>query len=171
LTAEREKALSEQKTQLEAQLQTRESEAVAAAMRNLALRLTGMSAAAPAMAAPAPAVQVPAKAPPQAPAAAPAQVTPATAPKPEPTAAPVSEMPWIEEKLCTTCDECIAINKKLFAYNGNKKAYIVDPKAGPYRDIVRAAEKCSYGAIHPGLPLDPNEKDVDKLIKRAERFQ
>jgi len=171
LTAEREKSLSEQKVQLEAQLQTRESEAVAAAMRNLALRLTGMSVVAPAIAAPAPTVQSPA--PPQAVATAPAPAPPkpAASPKLEPAAAPVSELPWIEEKLCTTCDECTNINKKIFAYNGNKKAYILNPKGGPYRDIVRAAEKCSSGAIHPGLPQDPNEKDLEKLIKRAERFQ
>jgi pyruvate-ferredoxin/flavodoxin oxidoreductase len=160
LTAEREKSLNEQKAQLEAQLKARESEAVAAAMRNLALRLTGMSTAAPEMTVPAPAVQVPAKAPPEAPAAV-----------PTPAAAPVSELPWIEEKLCTTCDECTTINKKIFAYNGSKKAYILDPKGGPYRDIVRAAEKCSSGAIHPGLPQDPSEKDLEKLIKRAEKFQ
>lgn len=169
LTAEREKSLSEQKAHLESQLQTRESEAVAAAMRNLALRLTGMSAATPAMAAPAPALQAPAKALSEAPAAAPKPAV--AAPKPEPVAAPVSELPWIEEKLCTTCDECTNINKKIFAYNGNKKAYILNPRGGPYRDVVRAAEKCSSGAIHPGLPQDPNEKDLDKLIKRAERFQ
>ncbi len=169
LTAEREKSLSEQKAQLESQLQTRESEAVAVAMRNLALRLTGMSAATPAMAAPAPALQAPAKALSEAPAAAPKPAV--AAPKAEPVAAPVSELPWIEEKLCTTCDECTNINKKIFAYNGNKKAYILNPRGGPYRDIVRAAEKCSSGAIHPGLPQDPNEKDLDKLIKRAERFQ
>ncbi len=169
LTAEREKSLSEQKAQLESQLQTRESEAVAVAMRNLALRLTGMSAATPAMAAPAPALQAPAKALSEAPAAAPKPAV--AAPKAEPVAAPVSELPWIEEKLCTTCDEGTNINKKIFAYNGNKKAYILNPRGGPYRDIVRAAEKCSSGAIHPGLPQDPNEKDLDKLIKRAERFQ
>lgn len=175
LTAEREKSLSEQKAQLEAQLRARESEAVAAAMRNLALRLTGMSAAQPAMAAPAPAVQMPAMTPQEAPAArAPTEAAPASpAPDaaPQPAAAPVSELPWIEPKLCTTCDECTTINKKIFAYNGDRKAYILNPRSGPYRDIVRAAEKCSSGAIHPGMPLDPNEKDLDKLIKRAERFQ
>jgi pyruvate-ferredoxin/flavodoxin oxidoreductase len=36
---------------------------------------------------------------------------------------------------------------------------------------ARVGEICSSGAIHPGMPLDPNEKDLDKLIKRAERFQ
>jgi pyruvate-ferredoxin/flavodoxin oxidoreductase len=132
-------------------------------MRNLALRLTDISTATPALAVPAPAAQTPAETAPEVPAAEPAP--------PLPAAAPVSESPWIEEKLCTTCDECTTINKKIFAYNGNKKAYILDPKGGPYRDIVRSAEKCSSGAIHPGMPLDPNEKDLDKLIKRAERFQ
>jgi len=171
LNAEREKSLSDQRAQLEAQLQTRESEAVAAAMRNLALRLTGMSAATPVMTAPSPAVQMPAKPQSEATVSTPAPAKPAPAPKVEAAAPPVSELPWIEEKLCTTCDECTNINKKIFAYNGNKKAYILDPKGGPYRDIVRAAEKCSSGAIHPGLPQDPNEKDLDKLIKRAERFQ
>lgn len=165
LTAEREKSLSEQKSQLEAQLRTRESEAVAAAMRNLALRLIGMSTAAPAMTAPAPAAQSPAEAVPGVPTTEPAPPAPAAEP------APVSELPWIEAKLCTTCDECTTINKKIFAYNGDKKAYILNPKGGPYRDIVRSAEKCSSGAIHPGMPHDPNEKDLDKLIKRAERFQ
>jgi pyruvate-ferredoxin/flavodoxin oxidoreductase len=169
LTAEREKSLSEQKSQLEAQLRARESEAVAAAMRNLALRLTGMSTAAPAMTAPAPAAQAPAEAVPGVPTAEPAP--PAPAAEPGPAAAPVSELPWIEAKLCTTCDECTTINKKIFAYNGDKKAYILNPKGGPYRDIVRSAEKCASGAIHPGMPHDPNEKDLDKLIKRAERFQ
>jgi pyruvate-ferredoxin/flavodoxin oxidoreductase len=164
LTAEREKSLSEQKSQLEAQLKARESEAVAAALRNLALRLTGMSTAAPTMTAPAPAETAP-EIPPTEP------VSPAPAAAPEPAAAPVSELPWVEPKLCTTCDECTNINKKIFAYNGDKKAYILNPKGGPYRDIVRAAEKCASGAIHPGMPHDPNEKDLDKLIKRAERLQ
>jgi pyruvate-ferredoxin/flavodoxin oxidoreductase len=46
-----------------------------------------------------------------------------------------------------------------------------DPKGGPFKDIVRAAEKCTGRCIHPGTPVDPNEKGVDKLIKRAEKFQ
>jgi hypothetical protein len=79
LTAEREKSLSEQKAQLETQLKARESEAVSAAMRNLALRLTGMATAAPAMTAPAPAAQMPVEG------AAPVAVAePAAAAAPEP---------------------------------------------------------------------------------------
>ncbi len=78
--------------------------------------------------------------------------------------------PYIDSSNCTACDECININPKIFAYNEKKQATIKDAKAGPYKDIVRAAEKCTARVIHPGLPANPNEKDVDKLIKRAEKF-
>jgi pyruvate-ferredoxin/flavodoxin oxidoreductase len=47
---------------------------------------------------------------------------------------------------------------------------VKDPRGGPYKDLVRAAEKCTAQVIHPGLPADRSEKDIDKLIKRAERF-
>ncbi len=78
---------------------------------------------------------------------------------------------WIDSPECTACDECMNINPKLFAYNGDKKAIVIDPKAGPFKDIVKAAEKCTAGCIHPGTPFNMGEKDVEKLIKRAEKFQ
>lgn len=78
--------------------------------------------------------------------------------------------PWIESAMCTSCDECININPKIFAYDENRHAFIKDPKGGPYKDLVRAAEKCTAQVIHPGSPLDPNEKDLDKLIKRAAKY-
>lgn len=62
-------------------------------------------------------------------------------------------------------------NKALFAYDGEKKAYIKDAKGGKYKEIIRAAEKCASGAIHPGLPQEPGEKDLDILIRRAEPYQ
>ncbi|MCB1189404.1 MAG: ferredoxin [Leptospiraceae bacterium] len=77
---------------------------------------------------------------------------------------------WVESKLCTACDECVTINRSIFAYNQDKQAYIKNPKGGPFKDIVKAAEKCSAGIIHPGKPLDPNEKDLEKLTKRAEKY-
>ena len=77
---------------------------------------------------------------------------------------------WIESPLCTACDECITINKKIFGYNNDKQATVIDAHGGPYKDIVRAAERCSAQIIHPGLPLDPNETDVDKWLKRAEPY-
>jgi pyruvate-ferredoxin/flavodoxin oxidoreductase len=78
--------------------------------------------------------------------------------------------PYIETARCTSCDECININKKLFAYNDAKQAYIKDPKAGSFAEIVQAAEKCTAEIIHPGTPLNPKEKDLEKWIARAAPF-
>jgi pyruvate-ferredoxin/flavodoxin oxidoreductase len=78
--------------------------------------------------------------------------------------------PWIDSSQCTACDECININGKLFAYNEKKQAYIKDAKAGTYKDLVRAAEKCTAQVIHPGYPADRAQKGVDKLIQRAKKF-
>ena len=78
---------------------------------------------------------------------------------------------WIDTPECTACDECTKINPKIFAYNAEHKATVIDPRGGPYRDIVKAAEKCTAGVIHPGTPADPNEKDLERLVKRAEKYQ
>jgi pyruvate-ferredoxin/flavodoxin oxidoreductase len=78
---------------------------------------------------------------------------------------------WVESPECTACDECTAINPKIFAYNRDKKVEIADPKGGSYKDIVKAAEKCTAGCIHPGTPWNPSEKDLDKLVKRAGKYQ
>ncbi|MCG8462466.1 MAG: thiamine pyrophosphate-dependent enzyme, partial [Holophagales bacterium] len=78
--------------------------------------------------------------------------------------------PWLDTEECTSCDECIQLNPKIFAYNENKKAYIQDPAAGPYRDLVRAAEKCTARVIHPGLPADRSDKDIDKWIERGKKY-
>ena len=76
----------------------------------------------------------------------------------------------IDSTQCTACDECIQINPKIFAYNEQKKAYVKDPKGGPFKDLVRAAEKCTAQVIHPGTPANPAEKDLDKLLKRAKKY-
>ncbi len=78
--------------------------------------------------------------------------------------------PYVDSILCTTCDECTRLNGKLFAYDDKKQAYIKDPNAGTFRQLVMAAEKCPVLIIHPGTPLNPNERDLDKWIKRAEPF-
>ncbi len=95
-----------------------------------------------------------------------------------PAAAPAAEEedeglvmePYIESARCTTCDECTKINNKMFAYNEKKQAYIKDARAGTFKQLVQAAEKCSVRIIHPGTPLNPKEKDLDKWVKRAEPF-
>ena len=78
--------------------------------------------------------------------------------------------PWIDSAQCTSCDECIGINSKIFAYDERKHAYVKNPKGGSYKDLVRAAEKCTAQVIHPGTPFDSKEKDLDKLIQRAARY-
>ncbi|MEW8310416.1 MAG: 2-oxoacid:acceptor oxidoreductase family protein, partial [Candidatus Thiodiazotropha taylori] len=78
---------------------------------------------------------------------------------------------WIETPECTACDECIEINPKIFAYNDEKKAIITDPKGGQFKDIVKAAEKCTAACIHPGTPWNATEKDLEKFVKRAAKFQ
>jgi len=78
--------------------------------------------------------------------------------------------PWIDTDDCTACDECMNLNPQIFAYNENKKAIIVDPRGGPYRDVVKAAERCTAQVIHPGLPRDRSAKDIDKWIARGEKF-
>ncbi|MCH6235797.1 2-oxoacid:acceptor oxidoreductase family protein [Aquiflexum sp. AIY15W] len=78
--------------------------------------------------------------------------------------------PWIETELCTSCDECTKLNGNIFAYNKDKKAFIKNADGGPYMDLVKAAEKCTAGVIHPGLPADRNFADAEKWIKRGEKF-
>jgi pyruvate-ferredoxin/flavodoxin oxidoreductase len=97
--------------------------------------------------------------------AAPASTGSPAAPAPE-----NFESAWIDTPECTGCDECILINPKIFAYDEHKHAYIADPRGGSYRDIVRAAEKCTAAIIHPGTPFNPREPGLEPLIKRAAKY-
>jgi uncharacterized Fe-S cluster protein YjdI len=81
-----------------------------------------------------------------------------------------SDDPYIETARCTTCNECTQINDKMFGYDANKQASIINPDAGTYRQLVEAAESCQVSIIHPGKPRNPNEPDLDELKKRAEPF-
>ncbi|MFQ5855639.1 MAG: 4Fe-4S domain-containing protein, partial [Anaerolineae bacterium] len=109
--------------------------------------------------------------------AAPKERAPATEPAAlkELTAEAVAEpsmdgFAWIETEFCTTCNDCININPRIFTYDENEQAYIADPSAGPYREIVMAAERCPVDIIHPGRPQDPYEDDLEAWMKRAEPF-
>ena len=114
-----------------------------------------------------------------APPAAPETAAPAPAPAPESAPAapePVEEEaedeePWIDSPLCTSCNDCLDINRQLFVYNANKQAVIGDARAGTYAQLVQAAEKCPARCIHPGRPLDPQEPGLDALIERARPFK
>ena len=117
------------------------------------------------VAAPAPAAE-------PAPEPAGAAAVPQEAAEPAPVAesAAASDEAWIETPRCTTCDECTKRNDRMFAYDDNKQAYIKDPDAGTYRDLVEAAEMCQVAIIHPGKPRNPAEPGLAELIERAEPF-
>ena len=114
---------------------------------------------------------------PIAPEAAEAPAAPAAAEaRPVAAGAPASDTrgsddPYIETPRCTTCNECTTLNGRMFAYDENRQAYIADPSAGTYRELVEAAEGCQVAIIHPGKPRDPNEPRLDELIARAEPFR
>jgi hypothetical protein len=98
------------------------------------------------------------------PAAEPALAAPAAEPERSP------DEPFIETARCSSCNECIQINDRMFAYNENKQAVIADLKAGTYRQLVEAAESCQLSIIHPGKPRDPDEPGLAELIERAAPF-
>ena len=102
-------------------------------------------------------------------AAANVSATPAAAAQQEPERSP--DEAYIETARCSTCNECTTINNKMFAYDGNKQAYIADINAGTYAQLVEAAESCQVSIIHPGKPRNPKEPGLEELQKRAEPFQ
>jgi len=87
-----------------------------------------------------------------------------------PAAVPPSDEPTIETPRCSSCNECTQINPRMFAYDENQQARIVDASAGTYRELVEAAENCQVAIIHPGKPKNPKEPDLEALLKRAEPF-
>ncbi|HSH06030.1 MAG TPA: ferredoxin [Burkholderiales bacterium] len=84
--------------------------------------------------------------------------------------APPSDEPYIETPRCSSCNECIQINPRMFAYDETQQARIVDASVGSYRELVEAAENCQVAIIHPGKPKNPKEPGLDELLKRAEPF-
>jgi pyruvate-ferredoxin/flavodoxin oxidoreductase len=77
---------------------------------------------------------------------------------------------WVESPECTACDECTTLAPKAFAYNDQKLAVVINPKGAKFADIVKAAEKCTAGCIHPGTPWNMSEPGVEKLMARAAKF-
>lgn len=78
--------------------------------------------------------------------------------------------PWTDTMLCTSCDDCMAINKAMFVYNEDKQMVLSNPRAGTYEQLVKAAELCPARCIHPGKPLNPDEPGIEALMKRAEPY-
>ena len=81
------------------------------------------------------------------------------------------EAVWVETPECTACDECTDLAPKVFKYNDQKQVVVIDPKGASFKDIVKSAEKCTAGCLHPGTAWNAAEKDVKKLMKRAEKYQ
>jgi hypothetical protein len=108
-----------------------------------------------------------------------ATAAPVAAPPAEPTAGAAAPAPpahtrdeaWIETSRCSTCNECLGVNDRMFKYDANKQAYLADPAAGTYAQLVLAAESCQVAIIHPGKPRDAAEPGLDELLARAEPFR
>lgn len=115
----------------------------------------------------------PVKAAPVSSASAAPNAEPAASPAPEPAAveeAVEPAEPWIDTVLCTSCNDCVNINSRMFKYNANKQVVLGDPSAGTFAQLVQAAEKCPARCIHPGKPLNPSEPGLEALIERAKPF-
>ena len=97
-----------------------------------------------------------------------AQISAAPIPEAEPERS--ADEAYIETPRCSTCNECVQINGKMFVFDGNKQAYIADISSGTYAQLVEAAENCQVSIIHPGKPRNPNEPGLEELLKRAEAF-
>ncbi len=82
----------------------------------------------------------------------------------------VSEDPYIDSFLCTSCNDCMKINKLVFQYDGNKQAYIADAKAGTYAELVKAAEGCPAKCIHPGKPRPGDTSATPEILARAAKL-
>ncbi len=102
--------------------------------------------------------------------AAPAAAALTAATVAEPVEKKRSDDPSIETPRCSSCNECIHVNDRMFKYDKNKQAYVADPNAGTFAQLVLAAESCQVAIIHPGRPRNPAEPGLDDLVKRAEAF-
>ena len=99
----------------------------------------------------------------------PAQVAPA--PLEEDEEELISEEPYIDSFLCTSCNDCTNLNPLMFKYNSDKQAFIADPSAGTYLQLVKAAEACPANCIHPGAPSPGDETATDEVIARAKALE
>jgi pyruvate-ferredoxin/flavodoxin oxidoreductase len=102
--------------------------------------------------------------------AAPPAPAPSLPPAPAETAASDYEPCWIDSPECTACDECTGLAPAVFAYNAQRRATVINPKGARYADIVKCAEKCTAGCLHPGKPWNPAEPNLDKLRARAAKY-
>jgi pyruvate-ferredoxin/flavodoxin oxidoreductase len=77
---------------------------------------------------------------------------------------------WVDSPECSACDECTMLAPGVFAYNAQRQAIVVNPKGAKFADIVKVAEKCTAGCLHPGTPWNLAETGLDKLRARAAKY-
>ena len=80
------------------------------------------------------------------------------------------EAAYIDTILCTSCNECTNINSRLFKYDDNKQAFIADPSAGSFAQLVKAATLCPAKCIHPGTPRADDATATPALIAQAAKL-
>ncbi len=81
---------------------------------------------------------------------------------------PQSLEPYIDSELCTSCNDCINVNNRLFKYNSDKQAEIADASQGTFAELVKAATKCPAKCIHPGSPREGDNTVTEQLMAQAE---
>lgn len=85
-------------------------------------------------------------------------------------AAEATAEPYIDSFLCTSCNDCMKINPRVFGYDANKQAYIADAGAGTFAELVKAAEGCPAGCIHPGMPRSGDKTATPRMVERAAKY-
>lgn len=80
------------------------------------------------------------------------------------------EEPYIDSFLCTSCNECINLNPRMFKYNHDKQAYLADLETGTFAQLVKAAEACPAKCIHPGSPRPNDSTATPEMVERAKVF-
>ncbi len=83
---------------------------------------------------------------------------------------PASEDPWVDSRLCTSCNDCVNLNPLLFVYDANRQVALGDLSAGTYAQLVEAARKCPARCIHPGSPVGDDGPNRDELTERAREY-
>lgn len=103
-------------------------------------------------------------------AAAPSAAETPASTAPGAAAAAESMDPYIDSSLCTSCNDCMKVNSRMFLYNADKQAYLGDPANGTFAELVKAAEGCPAKCIHPGTPRPGDRTATPQLIARAAKY-
>jgi len=91
-----------------------------------------------------------------------------SAPPEEDDDEPLLDAPYITAVLCTSCNDCMQLDSTVFSYDADKRAVLNDPSTAPFAVLVKAAEACPSGCIHPGRPRDDDPTVTPELVARAQ---